>query len=320
MKILVTGATGFIGGSFLDSASRAGRDDLRAALRRSSLPLATPVESTVVEGLTESADWRAAIRGCDAVVHSAARVHVINDVTHDPLAEFRRANVAGTLRLAHQSAAAGIRRFVFLSSIKVNGERTTPGRPFAANDSPAPVDAYGVSKHEAEQGLQRIGRETGMEVVIIRPVLAYGPGVRGNFLTMLRWLRRGIPLPFGAVNNRRSFVAIENLVDLIGLSLRHPAAAGHTFLVSDGEDLSTPDLLRRTATALGRHARLFPVSERLIEVGARITGRAALVQRLCGSLQVDIAKTRELLDWNPPVKVNDALLTTARYFMQCSAV
>jgi nucleoside-diphosphate-sugar epimerase len=208
-----------------------------------------------------------------------------------------------------------VRRLVFLSSIKVNGEATAPGRPFTAADAPAPADPYGISKREAEDALRALARETGLEVVMIRPVLVYGPGVKGNFLSMLRWLHRGVPLPLGAVRNRRSLVALDNLVDLIRVTLRHPAAANETFLVSDGVDLSTTELLRRAAAALGRKARLLPVPAAARRLPARLLGKDAVADRLVGSLTVDITRTRERLGWTPPVAVDAALEQTARDFL-----
>jgi len=242
-------------------------------------------------------------------------VHMMYDTSSDPLTEFRRVNVDGTANLARQAAAAGVRRFVFLSSIKVNGESTELGRPFAADDVPTPEDPYGVSKHEAEQLLRQISSETGMEVVIIRPPLVYGPGVQANFESMMRWLARGVPLPFGAVtNNRRSFVALENLIDLIATCLTHPTAANQTFLVSDGEDLSTADLLMRMGSALGKPVRLFNVPIGVLNQGAMLLNKPAIYQRLCGSLQVDIEKTRKLLDWTPPLSVDEGLRRAAEGF------
>jgi nucleoside-diphosphate-sugar epimerase len=238
----------------------------------------------------------------------------MNDTEADPLAAFRQVNVEGTLNFARQAAEAGVRRFIFISSIKVNGEGTSAGQPYTADDVPAPTDPYGVSKQEAEQGLREVAQTTGMEVVIIRPVLVYGPGVKANFLNMMRWLDKGVPLPFGAIDNRRSLVSIDNLVDLIVTCIDHPAAANQTFLVNDGEDLSTTMLLSRMAHALGKPARLIPVPSWLLERGASMLGRKALSQRLCGSLQVSIEKTRTLLNWTPPVSVDDALAKTAQYF------
>ncbi|MCY1297327.1 N-acetyl-alpha-D-glucosaminyl-diphospho-ditrans,octacis-undecaprenol 4-epimerase [compost metagenome] len=250
------------------------------------------------------------------MIHCAARVHVMNDTEADPLAAFRRANVEGTLTLARQARDAGVRRFIFVSSIKVNGESTEPGNPFTADQIPAPVDPYGVSKQEAEQGLRAIAEDSGMEVVIVRPTLVYGPGVKANFLSMMRWLNRGVPLPFGAIHNRRSLVSLYNLVDLIVTCIHHPAAANQTFLVSDGEDVSTTELLRRIGKALGRPARLLPVPSAMLEMGATALGKRALSQRLCGSLQVDINKTRELLGWTPPVSLEEALKRTANHYLE----
>jgi UDP-glucose 4-epimerase len=251
----------------------------------------------------------------DVCIHLGARVHVMRDANADPLAEYRKVNTSGTLTLARQAAMAGIRRFLFISSIKVNGEMTAPGKPFSVDDTPAPVDPYGVSKMEAEIGLKRIAEETGMEAVVIRPPLVYGPGVKANFEVMMRWLQRGLPLPFGAIRNRRSLVALDNLLNLIGVCLHHPAAANRTFLVSDGEDLSMPQLLRLMGDALGKPARLIPVPEQVLQTGARLLGRPDLAQRLCCSLQVDIASTRRLLEWNPPVSVDEGIRRTAQHWI-----
>jgi UDP-glucose 4-epimerase len=240
----------------------------------------------------------------------------MNDTESDPLSAFRTVNVEGTLNLARQAAAAGVQRFIFISSIKVNGEGTTPGSAFTADDEPAPADPYGVSKMEAEQGLRELAAQTSMDVVIIRPVLVYGPGVKANFLNMMRWLDKGIPLPFGAIYNSRSLVALDNLVDLVLTCIEHPAAANQTFLVSDGDDLSTTELLSKMAKALNKPARLIPVPSWMLQGGAALLGKKGLSQRLCGSLQVDIAKTRNLLGWVPPVSVDAALAATARHFRE----
>jgi len=240
----------------------------------------------------------------------------MDDKSSDPLTEYRKINLEGTLNLARQAAKAGVKRFIFVSSIKVNGEGTEPGKPYTTESLAAPGDPYGVSKMEAEQGLQTLAKQTGMEVVIIRPVLVYGPGVQANFLNMMNWLHKGVPMPFGAIHNQRSLVALDNLVDLIMTCSEHPAAANQVFLVSDGEDLSTSDLLRRMGAALNRPARLLPIPGWILESGANLLGKQALAQRLCGSLQVDIRKTRELLDWTPPVSVDEALRKTAEYFLK----
>lgn len=313
MRILVTGASGFLGRALVGHLSGDARLEVRAASRSRSV-FSRQVDCCTAPSLSLHANWQDAIEGVSVVVHSAARVHVMNDTADDPLVEFRKANVDGTVSLARQAAAAGVRRFVFISSIKVNGEGTEPGQPYRADDAPAPQDPYGVSKMEAEQALRAVASETGMDVVIIRPVLVYGPGVKANFRSMMSWLSKGVPLPLGATGNKRSLVAVDNLVDLIATCIEHPAAANQTFLVSDGEDLSTTQLLQRMGSALGRPARLLPVPAGLLQAGAAMLGRRAIAQRLCGSLQVDITKTRELLGWTPPVSVDDALRRTARAF------
>lgn len=247
----------------------------------------------------------------DYVVHLAARVHVMNDNSTDPIAEFRRINVEGTRALARQAATAGVKRFVFVSSIKVNGEFTEPGKPFTAHDASSPKDPYGQSKAEAEDVLRSIASETGMEVVIIRPPLIYGPGVKANFAAMMNWLNRGIPLPLGRTENARSLLALDNLVDLIITCLDHPSAANQTFLASDGEDVSTTQLLQKMAAALGKKARLVPVPPALMRLGARLARREDIYQRLFGSLQLDIRHTCETLDWTPPLSLDEGLQQTA---------
>jgi nucleoside-diphosphate-sugar epimerase len=268
-----------------------------------------------VGDLGPDTDWRNALGDVKAVVHTAARVHMMGDRAAEGLAKHRRINVDATLNLARQAVASGVRRFVFLSSIKVNGESTPIDRPFIADDPPNPTDAYAVSKHEAEAGLWQLARETGLEVVVIRPVLVYGPGVKANFLSMMRWIDKGFPLPFGAIHNARSLVAIENLIDLIRTCLQHPAAPNQTFLVSDAEDLSTPDLLRRTGAAMGRPVHLVPVPGFVLRSAATIVGRADAGQRLCASLRVDIRKTQTLLSWSPGISVDQALRRTVLHFL-----
>jgi UDP-glucose 4-epimerase len=267
--------------------------------------------------LLPNQDWLSALSGVSVVVHCAARVHVMNEKSIDPLAEFRRVNVDGTLNLARQAFESGVRRFIFISSIKVNGESTSLDHPFAADETPAPSDPYGVSKYEAELGLMALAKETGMEAVIIRLPLVYGPGVKANFLSMMNWLQRGIPLPLGGITkNRRSFVFLGILVDMIITCINHPAAANQTFLVSDDEDLSTAGLLEHMALALGRPSKLITVPTTLITLGAKLIGRSDISQRLCGSLQVDIKKTKDLLGWSPPVTVVEGLSQTAAYFLK----
>jgi nucleoside-diphosphate-sugar epimerase len=242
-----------------------------------------------------------------AIVHLAARVHVMHDTANDPLSAFRAVNVAGTLNLARQAAAAGVKRFVFISSVKVNGEGTHKGHAFTETDAPNPHDAYGQSKHEAELGLRQIAAQTDMEVVIIRPPLVYGPGVKANFAALMRAVQRGWPLPLGAVHNQRSLVALDNLVDFIVTCTTHPQAGNQTFLVSDGQDLSTAELARGLALASGRTARLLPVPFWALRAGATLMGQGDAVQRLCGNLQVDISKARKLLGWAPPISVEEGL-------------
>ncbi|MDT3313304.1 SDR family oxidoreductase [Pseudomonas sp. rhizo66] len=311
-RVLVTGATGFVGEAVV----------FRMLLDKAYAPVAAVRGESRLSGLCDvvSFDLSAsvelpALMQIDTVVHCAARVHVMSDTAADPLAKFREVNVQGTTRLARKAAEAGVRRFLFISSIKVNGEATLPGMPFKADDQPAPVDPYGVSKCEAEERLREIGRETGMEIVIIRPPLVYGPGVKANFLSMMSWLRKGLPLPLGALRNQRSLVALGNLVDLIVTCIAHPAAANQTFLVSDGEDLSTTRLLRRMAAALDRRALLLPLPQMLLRAAAQLVGKGDMAQRLCGSLQVDINKTRLLLQWSPPFSVDKALKVTAMHYL-----
>jgi len=311
--VLVTGANGFVGRA-VASRLRVGEVAVRGAVRRLANVATTGGPTTVAIGAIDAAtDWRTALDGATAVVHCAARVHLLRDDARDPLAAFRAVNRDGTERLARAAAAAGVRRFVFISSIGVNGAET-PGAPFRASDAPAPHSPYSVSKHEAELELRRIAAETAMEIVVIRPPLVYGPGAPGNFAALLRAVDRGWPLPFGAVHNRRAFIAIDNLVDFIATVLARPGPLRGTFLVSDGEDVSTSDLLRRTASALGRPARLLPVPAGWIRRTAALFGRSELGQRLCGSLEVDIGPTCSALEWQPPVSIDDALVRTAQHF------
>jgi nucleoside-diphosphate-sugar epimerase len=314
MRVLVTGANGFVGRAILDRLGTEPRFRLRAALRDATSGLRGDVE-IVSGGLARDTDWSAALRGCELLVHTAARVHVMRDVADDSLTEYRSVNVEGTARLAEQAVTAGVRRFVFLSSIKVNGEHTQAGRPFRPEDSPAPVDPYGVSKLEAEERLREIGSRSKLEVVVIRPVLVYGPGVKANFLTMMRAIHRGVPLPLGAVRNRRSLVALDNLVDLVLRTLDHAAAPGGTFFVSDDEDLSTPDLLRRMGEALGRPPRLLPVPVPWLRRVAATVGKGDVVRRLTDCLQVDVSETKRVLEWVPPLSVDAALRKTASHFL-----
>ncbi|MET0067270.1 MAG: SDR family oxidoreductase [Candidatus Thiodiazotropha sp.] len=314
-RLLVTGANGFVGRHLCPELISRGHE-VRAALRRAhpdgpvseqTQPVTAQLSGQVVVGdIDGSTDWGPALEGIDSVIHLAGRAHVMQEHSVDPLILYRQVNVAGSRRLAQQAAAAGVRRLIYLSSIKVNGERTGD-QPFRETDAPAPEDAYGVSKWEAEQALRQVAEETGLELVIVRPVLIYGPGVKGNLLRLSRLIRRGIPLPFKSLDNRRSLLGIGNLLDFLHLCLSHPAAAGEVFLVCDGTDLSTPQLIREMAAAMGLTAKLWPFPTPWLISLARLFGRSAEVERLCGNLQVDIGKSARLLGWHPTVPAVEGL-------------
>lgn len=315
-RILITGATGFVGDSLGMALAVSGQYSLRALVRNACLIIPWAEDVFNLQDLSIIDKPAEVFQGVDVVIHCAARVHVMEDTSSDPLSEFRKVNVDGTLNLARQAARAGARRFIFISSIKVNGEGTEPGSVYTADDIPAPQDPYGVSKMEAEEGLRQIASETDMEVVIVRPVLVYGPGVKANFLNMMRWLHKGIPLPLGAIHNKRSLVALDNLIDLIATCIDHPAAANQTFIAADGEDLSTTDLLRRMGAALNAPARLIPIPQALLVFIAAALRKQSIAQRLCSSLQVDISKTRDLLSWEPPLSVDDGLRQAAHSYLK----
>ena len=309
--ILVTGANGFVGSALVATLARRGIPT-RACCRTPPLQPVTGVETVVGIDLTSRAKLDDLLTGVSAVIHTAARVHIMQDAATDPLAAYRAVNVDATLALARLAADRGVRRFIFLSSIKVNGEETVAGQPFTAEMTPAPQDAYGQSKREAEAGLLHLGAQTGMDVVIIRPPLVYGPGVKANFARLMRWVASGWPLPLASVStNRRSMVGIDNLIDLLVVCTQHPAAANQVFLVSDDEDLSTAGLLRRLARATGQSARLLPIPVSIPRLGAKLAGQETSLQRLTQSLQLDIRKTKQLLGWQPPIGVDEALRRTA---------
>ncbi len=302
MRVLVTGANGFVGSALCPHLAALGHEVFPVVRRQSNIPDEIILQS--------AASWTAALKMCDCVIHLAARAHDMQDQVRNPLQAFRLSNVDTTMELATRAVDAGVRRFVFMSTIKVNGEETSPGRSFRPEDSTDPKDPYAISKWEAEQGLFEIAKRTGLEVVIIRPPLVYGAGVKGNFANLIKWVKKGVPLPFGALNNRRSMIGLDNLLSFTALCAdidRAPNAKGQVFLVSDGDDVSTTELLRRVAKAYGCRNRLFSVSERLVRLVARCTGNASLAKRLFGSLIVDDSNARRMLGWHPPSTMDEQL-------------
>jgi len=311
IKVLLTGGNGFLGGALLDNLNEI---DVIAYGRRQ--PENFEPKSFFKGEVGPSSTYKCALANVNVVIHCAARAHIMKDVALDPLTEYRKVNTAATLNLARQAAEAGIKRFIFISSIKVNGEQTELGTPFTTEVKIASSDPYALSKYEAEIGLREVSKNTGMEVVIIRPPLVYGPGVKANFADMMRLAAMGIPLPFGSIKeNRRSLVSVYNLVDLIVNCISHPNAANQTFLVSDDEDLSTAKMLKELSVALGKSGKMLSLPIKLFEVVGIITGKSAILSRLCSSLQVDISKTKQLLDWQPPVSVKEGFARTAEYYL-----
>ena len=307
-KILVTGANGFVGASLCET------------LREREIPFVGAVRKMTAQSqfevgeLNDATNWIKALSGCDVVIHLAARVHVMDDKSTDPLKDFRAVNVAATLNLARQAVQCGVKRFIFVSSVKVNGEETT-GKPFTAFDKPAPVDPYGQSKLEAEIALIELSRITGLEVVIIRPPLVYGPGVLANFLRLMRLVKMGMPLPLGSIDNRRSMVALDNLIDLLITCTDHSAAKGQIFMVSDDNDVGISELLRMLADAMRKRIILLPVPIRIITGAARLIGKSAMANRLLGSLQVDISHTKSVLGWKPVVTMQESINKTVAHFL-----
>jgi len=311
MKVLVTGATGLIGRA-LCPLLRSRGFAVRAAVRGRAA-LAADIEVATIDALGPATHWSAAVSGADAIVHLAGRAHVLGDVGPDEAATVHAMNVEATAHLARAATRAGVRRFVFVSTAKVHGEQNVGG-PWIEQDPPAPQDLYAQSKWEAEQTLTQLSRTSALEVVILRPPLVYGPGVKANFLRLLRTVDRGLPVPLGAIRNRRSLVYVDNLADAIATCLDRPAAANRTFLVSDGEDVSTPELIRRVAAALDRPARLVSVPLWMLRVGARMLGRSADFERLAGDLAVDASAIRRDLRWQPLHSMQAGLEATAKWY------
>lgn len=312
MRILVTGANGFVGTALCTQLLDQGFE-VRGAVRSERSVIPAGIERIAVGGIDGNTDWSGALRGIDCVIHLAARVHVMKEGSADPLAEFRKVNVAGTRRLAEAATAAGVKRIVYVSSIKVNGEATFE-RPFSESDVPNPVDPYGISKWEAEAVLRKISDETGLEVVILRPPLVHGPGVGGNFARMLAWIEKGIPFPLGSVRNRRSMIYVENLADALIHCATHPKAAGETFLVADSESVSTPELIKTLSEKMGRKSGVFSFPVSLLKLLGKFTGKSSEIERLTGSLEADASKIRKMLDWKPPRSLDDGLKKTADWF------
>jgi nucleoside-diphosphate-sugar epimerase len=310
-KLMVTGAAGFIGTVLCGTLKDRGMEFLPVIRRR----ITSFSDALIFNDIGASTEWKTHLRGVNIVVHLAARVHVLNDRSTNRLQDYRFANVDATLNLARQCAAAGVKRFIYLSSIKVNGEETT-GRPFAAVDRPHPADPYGISKLEAEQGLKVIASQTGLEVVIIRPPLVYGPNVSANFMQLMQWIKRGFPLPFASLDNQRDVVYVGNLVDLIIRCASSSTAAGHTFLVSDGRSVSTEELIREIALAMNRKPFLLSVPKPALMFFARLLGKEMMAKRLLGSLQVNMEATMETLDWVPPYSLEYGIAKTVQHFLE----
>ncbi len=306
MNVMITGATGFIGRNLIERCQSKGYD-VRACARTQSSNIPQNIDLHLIGNILNNTKWSDVVRGIDVVIHTAARVHIMGESAANTLTEFRSVNTAGTLNLARQAVKAGVKRFIFISSIKVKGEETQPSQPFKEDDSSIPTDPYGLSKYEAEQGLLKLAQETDMEVVIIRPPLVYGPGVKANFSTMMKWINKGIPLPFGSIDNKRSLVALDNLVSFIIRCIDHPKATNEIFLISDGEDVSTTELLQKVAKAFGKKAFLVPVPIWIMCFFAKLLGKEDVANRLFGSLQVDSSKARELLDWRPVITMDEQL-------------
>lgn len=315
--ILVTGATGFVGSRLLASGEAlASSIQFRAVTRRPLEVIFPNVEQTLVSDIAENSDWTKALLGVDTVVHLAARVHVMDDRASNPLEEYRKANVLSTLNLAKQAANAGVKRFIFLSSIKVNGEKTNIGKPFTEESIPEPVDPYGISKLEAEEGIRAICEASGMQFVFIRPPLIYGPGVRANYQKLMSLVQRGLPLPLGGITNKRSMLALDNLINFILLVARHPKASNQLFLLCDENSFSTPQLIDRMARCMGyASSRLISVPAQVLRLVGLCLGQRAAIERLTESLELSARKAHQLLGWSPPLDVEEAIQVTVDDFL-----
>lgn len=307
--LLLTGASGFVGRALATFLIQQKKIAVRCASRQAIR--IDGADNVIVPSLGSATDWSPHLNGIKTVIHCAARVHVMHEITTDPLAQYRQVNVDGTMRLAEQAAQAGVQQFIFLSSVKVNGEQTELGRPFKETDTPCPLDAYGISKYEAEQALLALCARCDMAVTIIRPPLIYGAGVGANFKSLMQVLKKGVPLPLASVRNLRSFVYLGNLIDFVARCIDHPNAMNQTFLISDGFDMSTPALLHRGAQAFGKPARLFPFPPILLTLIAQLVGRKSMADRLSQCLQVDISKAHKQLDWQAPFSVMQGIQETA---------
>jgi nucleoside-diphosphate-sugar epimerase len=322
--VLITGAMGFVGSRLVGFlSSEFPNTELRLAFRHQpdelqvpGVPLAGSIE--VVGDINPHTNWSNALIGVDVVIHLAARVHVMKDVALDPLEEYRNANTLATIHLAEEAAKAGVKRFIYLSSIKVNGEETAPGQSYSEESTPAPIDPYGMSKWEAELGLEKVCSQTGMEFVIIRPPLVYGPGVKANFEKLMGVVAKGMPLPLGAVDNQRSMLALDNLVSFISEVISNPIAANQRFLLSDGKDVSTTQLLRLLAQGMGKSSLLIPIPVFILRAGAQVLGVSSAADRLLGSLQIDSSKARKLLHWQPPLSVEEGIAMAAKAYLKHS--
>ncbi len=312
MKVLVTGANGFVGQTLCRKLIEQGYS-VRGAVRNGLVVLPLGVDKSVVGSIGESSVWSDALRGIDVVIHLAARVHVMEERSLDPLSEFRMVNVVGTMRLATAAIESGVRRLVYVSTVKVNGEETAD-TPFSEGDTPNPQDPYAISKWEAEEVLRKISNESGLEIAILRPPLVYGPGVGGNFIRMLYWIKKGFPLPLGLVKNRRSMVYVENLADALMACAFHPKAANETFLVSDRETVATPELIRMLSKQMGGRPAIFPFPLPLLHWAGRLAGKSDELKRLTESLEIDSGKIRERLGWQPPYDISEGLARTVRWF------